>query len=252
VKFLQKLPNAAKEFASQLVLASRFVVDDALGRTKYGNTKPAQNMRYVSVSAIRSASWGADAVYSPDGRLSINVFQMNLYAFVAFFRLAFTAFRNKTSFLENGSQPCPQVRVRIGAGGLASFPGISDNGNEISYSIVYGHVDGGFSLLPRSFDHAWHFALQGKFSKCYPGQSKFPNGCPGSSGKSATVNQSNGRGVARQFGQFCLGGIELLLANAWIGNNFFEGCSFRCKTGNHSLSFLVTVYDGLLGHGMDG
>ncbi|SVC01464.1 uncharacterized protein METZ01_LOCUS254318, partial [marine metagenome] len=34
VKFLQKLPNAAKEFASQLVLASRFIVDDALGRTK--------------------------------------------------------------------------------------------------------------------------------------------------------------------------------------------------------------------------
>jgi hypothetical protein len=174
---------------------------------------------------------------------------MNLYAFVAFFRLGFTTIRNKTSFLENGSQPCPQVRVRIGATGLACLTGISDNGNKISYGVVYGHIDGGFSLLPRSFDYAWHLSLQGKFSKGYSGQSKFPNGCPGSSGKGATVDQSNGRGVARKFCEFCLRGIELLLANAWIGNNFLEGCSFRCKTGNHSLSFFVTMNDGFLGHG---
>ena len=82
MKFLQKLPNATKKFATKLVLASRFIVDDALGCTKYGNTKPSQNMGDVSVSTVRSATGGTDTTNSPDGRLSINVFQMNLYAFV--------------------------------------------------------------------------------------------------------------------------------------------------------------------------
>jgi len=174
---------------------------------------------------------------------------VNLYAFVALFSLGFATIRNKTSFLENGGKTCPQVGMRISTGRLARLPCISDNGNKISYGIVYGHIDGGFSVLPRGFDHAWHLSLQGKFSKGYSGQSKFPNGCSGSSGKGATVDQPNGRRVAREFCQFCLRGIELFLANVGIGNNFLESGSFRCKTGNHSFSFLITMNDGLFGHG---
>ena len=89
--------------------------------------------------------------------------------------------------------------MRIGTGLLACASSISDNGNKISYGVVYGHIDGGFSVLPGGFDYTWYLSLQGKLPKGYSGQSKFPNGCPGPTGKGATVDKSNGRRVAREF-----------------------------------------------------
>jgi hypothetical protein len=74
---------------------------------------------------------------------------VDFYTFVAFFSLGFATIGNKTSFLENGGKPCPQVGMRIGAGRLSRLPGISDNGNKISYGVVYGHIDKWFGFATK-------------------------------------------------------------------------------------------------------
>jgi hypothetical protein len=93
-------------------------------------------MRYVTITTVRPATWGADPIDSPDGMLSIHVLELNLKTFMTLFGFGFGAIQDKAPLLEDSDQASSQIRMRISAGRLASLSGISNDSNKISNCIV--------------------------------------------------------------------------------------------------------------------
>jgi hypothetical protein len=78
--------------------------------------------------------------------LAIHVLQLNLKAFMPFFRFCFGAIQNKTPVLQDGGKAGTQIGMRIGASGLAGFSSIANNGNKISNCIVTRHINKGLAV----------------------------------------------------------------------------------------------------------
>ena len=145
MKFLLPvLPNATEELPPQFVLSRRLVVNNPLGGTENGHAQPTENMRYVTIAAVRPATWGADPIDSPYSVLSVHVLELNFQGFMPFFGLGFDAIQDKAPVLEDRGQASAQIGMRISAGRLASLSGISNDGNKISYCIMDGHINEGF------------------------------------------------------------------------------------------------------------
>ena len=103
------LPNATEKFTPQLVFTSRLVVDNTLRRTENGNAQSTENMRYVTITTVRPATRGANAIDSPDGMLAVHILELNFNAFMTLFGLGFGAIQDKPLSLRIEAKPARKL-----------------------------------------------------------------------------------------------------------------------------------------------
>src|SRR5690606_6357585 len=216
----------------QILLTGILIGHQTFGCRYDRNSQAVDDPWYITRFFVYPQSRSGNSFHRPDQRGVIRFQIFQSYADSPLGAIVIIEYIpvDKTIIVQDFGQALFQVGCRNRDYFVSRHLSVSDTSQIICYWICNYHFDS-FIILPTGFCHTWNLSGESHFSESDPVYTKFSHIAFWSTGQLASVVQTNGRRIPRQF-------IQRIPVS--FGFQFSSQVGVLC---DHTLSFLFSGYE---------